>query len=254
MKFQSYEETVPKILKIIKLDKELKKHQVVILKPTISADSAITSTPKELVKAVAEFCMEHKNPVTDIFIAEGVDGADTLERFEELGYNDIAEKLGIGLIDLNDTETEILEPYQTEKFEEVIFPKILMNSFVISLPKLFEDEEIGLNGSLSGMLGAYPSSYYKGFFSKTKTKIKKHPIKYSIHDILMCKMPDLALIDASEFGMLIAGKPLEADKFSAKLFGREWNEYPHLRLISERFSDEPKTDTQDELNELIGIK
>lgn len=254
MKFQSYKETVPKLLKILKLDKELKKHQIVILKPTISAENTLTSTPKEMVRAVAEFCMEHKNPVTDVFIAEGVDGADTSERFAELGYNEVSEQLGIGFIDLNSTETEILEPYETEKFKEIFFPKILLNSFIISLPKLFEDEEIGLNGSLSGMLGAYPSSHYRGFFSKAKSKIRKFPIKYAIHDILTCKMPDLALIDASEFGVLIAGKPLEADKFSAKLLGRNWNEYPYIKLITEKFSDEPKIDNKDEVNELIGLR
>ena len=254
MKFQSFEETVPKILRIIKLDKEIKKHHSIIIKPSISSDNSVTSTPSELVHAVAEFCIEHKNPVTDVFIAEGVDGADTLERFEELGYNEVAEKLGVGLIDLNTSEIENLEPYQTERFEEIAYPKILIDSFIITLPKLFEDDEIGLNGALSSMLGAYPGDHYKGFFSRTKSKLRRFPIHFSIHDILACKMPDLTLTDASEYGVLLAGRPLEVDKQSAKLLGREWHEYPYLKLLEERFSEKSEKSQEDEVNQLIGVE
>ena len=94
-------------------------------------------------------------------------------------------------------------------------------------------------GSLSNMIGAFPSSYYQGFFSRRKNKIRKWPIKYSIHDISKCKIPELTIIDASEFGSILAGQPLEMDKQAAKLLGIDWRTVEHLRLINETMSKMP---------------
>ena len=88
------------------------------------------------------------------------------------------------------------------------------------------------------MLGAFPADYYSGFFSSKKSKIRKHPIKYSIHDILKCKMPDFTIIDASEKGIILAGRPLEMDKQAARLLEKDWKSISHLRLVDETFAEE----------------
>ena len=90
------------------------------------------------------------------------------------------------------------------------------------------------------MLGAFPAKYYSGFFSQKKNKIRKWPIKYSIHDILKCKMPNFSIIDASAHGQILAGISIEIDKQAAKLSGKEWKLIPHLKLISESFSQKPE--------------
>ena len=106
------------------------------------------------------------------------------------------------------------------------------------MPKAVEHEETGISGSLSSMLGAFPSSHYSGFFSSTKNKIRKWPLKFSIHDIVKCKMPELALIDASHHGFILAGQPLETDKHAAKLLGKNWKEVAHLKLIDDLHQEE----------------
>ena len=233
--FKSYEESVHKLLESLKVSEELKKYDKIILKPKVSADSY---TPVDFIEQVLKFCLENKNPVTEVFIAEGSDGEDTMELFETHGYQNLAEKYSIGLIDLNNTETEEILDSNFLKFEEINYPKILLDSCIISLPVLEEDQETNITDSLSNMLGAFPSQYYAGFFSLKKNKIRKWPIKYSIHDILRCKMPNFTVIDASENGLIIAGLPIEVDKQATKLLNMEWKEIPHLKLIDESFSSE----------------
>ena len=239
VKFKSYNETIPKLLNIIKFDGEIKKYDNIILKPSLMRRDS-HNTPVAFVEEVLKFCLMHKNPGAKVFIAEGSDGEDTMDVFESARYHQLAENYSIGLIDLNDSEVEEIQDGEFIKFESINYPKILMNGFVITLPRLALDDEIEMQGSLSTMLGAFPASHYSGFFTKSKKKIITWPLKYSIHDILRCRMPDFTIIDASEYGLILTGKPLEMDKQAAKLLGRDWKTIGHLRLIDESFGKEIK--------------
>ena len=111
--------------------------------------------------------------------------------------------------------------------------KILKESFVVSLPVLSVDEETDITGALENMLGAFPAQHYSGWFGAGKKKLKAWPLKFAIHDILKCKMPEFGIIDASERGAILAGQPLEIDKQAAKLIGLEWKNVRYLRLVDE---------------------
>jgi hypothetical protein len=52
-------------------------------------------------------------------------------------------------------------------------------------------------------------------------------------------MPDFALIDSSERGVIFAGIPKEVDKQAAKLLGLDWREIGYLRLVEENFLEKP---------------
>jgi uncharacterized protein (DUF362 family) len=238
IKFQSYGETIPKLLSILKLDQELKKHDKIVLKPFLNSlnlsDSRNTSV--NFIIPILEFCLKHKNPVTEVFIAEGADGYNTQELFDSLGYTELAEKYGIGLIDLNETETEELDLANFLSFQKIQYPRILLDSFVISAPKISEDPESAILASLSNMLGAYPSRFYSGLFSTKKNKIRKEPMQYQIHDILACKMPDFSILDSSHEGSIMAGIPLEMDKQALKVLHKEESEVPYITLTNEAFS------------------
>src|SRR3989344_3542281 len=94
IKFKSYHETVPKLLEVIKFDKEIQKYDSLILKPSLkNSDSMHTSV--EFTEAVLKFCLSNKNPDAKVFIAEGSDGEDTFQVFEKLGYKTLAEKYSI---------------------------------------------------------------------------------------------------------------------------------------------------------------
>ena len=238
IKFISYEESIPKLLTLLKVPIELKKYDKIILKPYIKNSESYTSPA--FLESVLQFCSKHKNPVAEIFIAEGVDGLETTDLFESIGYQALAEKYSAGLIDLNSAEVEEVFNSEFLKFEKIYYPKILLYNCVISLPVLKEDEETEIVDSLTNMLGAFPAKHYSGFFSQKKNKIRKWPIKYSIHDILKCKMPNFSIIDASAHGQILAGISIEIDKQAAKLSGKEWKLIPHLKLISESFSQKPE--------------
>jgi uncharacterized protein (DUF362 family) len=250
VKMSSYEETIPKVLRLIKFDQELKKHEKIVLKPSLISGEPDLSTNPAFVEQVLKFCVENKNPGTEIFIAEGVDGEDSQEVFNERGFSNLSEKYGVSLVDLNNSETEDLENEKFLRFDSIKYPKILSESFIISLPVLFEHRELGLAASLDNMLGAFPAKHYKGFFSNSKNKIKKHDAKYQIHDIIQCKMPEFAIIDASEQGLLIAGQSFEMDKQAAKALGIDWQTVDHLKLLEETLSGREDGDLK--VDDLIG--
>lgn len=243
IKFKSYAETIPKLLGVIKLDNELKKYDKIVLKPWLKSLTS-TNTSAEFTEEVLKYCLANKGPDSKVFIAEGSDGTDTMEMFDKLGYKNLAEKYSIGLIDLNNTEAEEVTNANFMKFDSVMYPKILLESFVVSLPKLSEEPELEVQTSLANMIGAFPARYYKGLFSRDKSKIRRWPLKFSLNDVLLCKMPDFALIDASEQGSILAGMPLEMDKQATKLLGKEWRSVQHLRLIDERFPEKPSKEAQ----------
>jgi uncharacterized protein (DUF362 family) len=234
IRFISYEETVPKLLDLLKLHNEIKKYDKIVLKPSLS-DIKEDSTSKEFVEAVLRFCIANKNPVTEVFIAEGADGSDTTDLFDKHGYRSLAEKYDVTLADLNEADTETIRNEDFLRFSEIEYPKLLSESFIISLPKLAENSETDISGALSNMLGAFPSDYYSGFFSEGKNKIRKWPIKYSIHDIIKCKSPEFTIMDASNQGYVLAGLPLEIDKQSAKLLGKAWSDVPYIKLMDDHF-------------------
>lgn len=271
IKFQGYSVTIPRILELVKLSNELKKHSKIVIKPYIKPiyeeEQEIKSeNPEdlekleksrqvsiELVEEVLKYCLKNKNPVAEVFIAEGADGEDTTDLFNKLGYNKLAEKYPIGLIDLNTADVEETRSFRFTKFQEIMYPKVLKESFVISLAKLASSDEFGLKGTIPNMLGAFPSSYYEGFFSTTKKKIKKWPLKYSIYDIIQCKMPEFVIMDASEKGSILAGMPLEIDKQAAKLLGQDWKNVPYLRLIEERISQEETLKEKREFEKSLNV-
>ncbi|MBX4212246.1 DUF362 domain-containing protein [Candidatus Pacearchaeota archaeon] len=234
IKFKSYAD-VPKLLDLIKLEKELKKHSKIVIKPSLKDENS-QNTPVEFTEEVLRYCMANKNPAAEVFIAEGSDGNITMDLFDKEGYRKLAEKYSVGLIDLNHSEVEEIHDGEFMKFSNIMYPKILLDSFIISLPKLAEDPEMEMQGSLSNMIGAFPLSYYKGFFSSTKNKLRKWPLKYAVHDILRCKMPSLGIIDASSQGMIIAGQPLEIDKQAAKALGKDWKGVGYIRLVDDSFA------------------
>lgn len=240
VKFRSYQDTIPQLLKLLKFDQEIKKHNRIVLKPHLLTGNPDLSTKVEFIEAVLKFCTENKSPGTEVFIVEGADGPDTDSVFEDFGYRKLSEKYGIGLVDLNKAETETVLNGEFLRFEEISYPKILMNSFLISLPPLNAHEELGISASLDTMIGAYPASKYRGFFSRTKNKIRRWPIKYSVHDILKVKMPDFSIIDASNHGYILAGKPIDMDKQGAKMLGLDWRNLSHLKMIDESFAPKPE--------------
>lgn len=231
VKYTSYAETVPKVLDILKFDQELKKHTSIVLKPVLNTTG--NNTNVAFVEAVLVYCLAKKQPQAQIYIAEGSEGAETEELFDAAGYTKLAERYGVSLVDLN---TALTEPQQNGEFLKhttIQVPVLLKDAFVIALPQAGEHPEWDYSGALATMLGAYPARHYRGWFTKQKSKLREFPLRFSIHDMLKCKMPNTAIIDASDKGLLFIGDPFELDKQVAKLYKGDWKHVSHLRLIEE---------------------
>jgi len=247
VRFSSYKESVPFVLDKLDVGKVLCKQSKIILKPNLTCNKQPpVTTPVSFVKEVLNYCLDYSKG--KILIAEGSGGSNTGDCYRDLGYLDLAKKYSIKLIDLNEEEVVVKKSSSFKKFRYIYFPKVLDDSFLISLPVLKEHGEAKVTISLKNMLGCFPKEEYKGEKYEGSWKAKMHQwlIDYSIHDILVCKFPDLAIVDAStgqiggevwgtpkKFGLILAGDPLGVDKEGAEILGKNWRKIKHISWANE---------------------
>jgi len=251
VKFTSYEESVRSVLDELNIRSVLHRQSKILLKPNLTCNrQPPVTTPASFVREILEYCLGCSK--AKILIAEG-SGSNTGNCYRDLGYLDMARQYGIKLIDLNEEEVVVKRSSLFKKFDYIYFPKVLEDGFLISLPVLKEHGEAKVTISLKNMLGSFPKGRYQGekYEGSWKAKMHQWPVDYSIHDILVCKFPDLAIVDASvgqkggevsgtpeEFGLILAGDPLEVDKKGAEILGRDWRKIKHIRWADELKSKE----------------
>jgi len=247
VRFSSYEESVPSVLDKLDAGKVLRKQSKIILKPNLTCNKQPpVTTPVSFVKEVLNYCLDYSK--AKILIAEGSGDSNTWDCYRDLGYLDLADQYSIKLIDLNGEEVVVKRSSLFKKFRYIYFPKVLEDGFLISLPVLKEHGEAKVTISLKNMLGCFPKGECKGEKYEGNWKVKMHqwPVDYSIHDILLCKFPDLAIVDASvgqrggevwgtptKFGLILAGDPLEVDKKGAEILGKDWRKIKHISWANE---------------------
>jgi uncharacterized protein (DUF362 family) len=241
--FVSYEESVPKLLSYARFPDIIKHEKRIVLKPNLTIAHAFpVTTDPSFVEEIIKYIRKH-NKKAEVIIAEGSGGCETKECFKKLGYEQLSEKYHVPLLDLNEAETVKKHSKKFKKYSFIEYPKALVDGFLISLPVLKGHKEAKMTCALKNMLGCFPARHYGGNW---KVGMHKWPIEYSIHDILVCRMPDYAICDASialleheingypkEMNLLLAGNPLEVDKKGALLLGYDWKRVPHLVLADE---------------------
>jgi uncharacterized protein (DUF362 family) len=251
--YVSYGESVPKLLKKAKFREIIAKEKKIILKPNLTkAKHFPTTTDVHFVEEIIKY-IKKNNKKAKIIIAEGSGGSSTKKCFKKLGYNELAEKYDIELIDLNKAPTVRRRNNKMRKFKTIEFPKVLTEGFLISLPVLKGHSKTKVTISLKNMIGCYPSSHYQTQGHTWKNKLHIKGIDTSIHDILTIRLPDYAICDASiaqleheirgfpnELNTLIAGQPLEVDKKGALLLGYDWKRIKHLMMAEDLLSLEKK--------------
>jgi len=247
IKFISYGESVPSVLDELGAEEILSKQSKIILKPNLTCNRRPpVTTSVDFVKEVLKYCLNCSK--AEIIIAEGSGGSNTRDCYRNLGYLDLAKQYRIKLIDLNEEEVVVTRSSSFKKFDYIHFPRILQDGFLISLPVLKDHIEAKVTISLKNMLGCFPGGRYKGekFEGSWKAKMHQWLIDYSIHDISVCRFPDLAIVDASigqrgseiwgtpeKFGLLLAGDALEVDKKGAEILGKDWRRVKHIKWVDE---------------------
>jgi uncharacterized protein (DUF362 family) len=243
--FCSYEESVPALMGLLGADPILADQKRVVIKPNlVNTSPPPVTTPVQLVAAIADYIKSVSN--AEITIAEGCGAPlyNTHRPFRKLGYSDLARSNGMVLVDLNDAETTELIDRRCRVFPRFMMPRLIMDSFLISVPVLKKHFLAKVTLTMKNMLGCAPPDHYGGFIWK-KSRFHQN-MHRSIFEMNLYRTPDLTILDGSvglschhlggpkcrpHVGKLIGGfDPVAVDACGAELLGVDWRNVEHIRL------------------------
>jgi len=243
--FCSYEESVPALMGLLGAAQTLGEQKRVVIKPNlVNTSPPPITTPVQLVAAIADYVKSVSN--AEIVIAEGCGAPlyNTHRPFRKLGYSDLAKSNGMILVDLNDADTMELFDHRCRVFPRFMMPRLLMDSFLISVPVLKKHFLAKVTLTMKNMLGCAPPDHYGGFIWK-KSRFHKS-LHRSIFEMNLYRTPDLTILDASvglachhlggprcrpHVGKLVGGfDPVAVDAYGAELLEVDWRNVEHIRL------------------------
>ncbi|MCS7131982.1 MAG: DUF362 domain-containing protein, partial [Hadesarchaea archaeon] len=173
-----------------------------------------------------------------VIVAEGSGFGDTSEAFRDLGYEKLAERFGVRLVDLNRDDFEVLELSRAKVLKRFELPLTLKGAYLVSAAVLKRHSITRVTLSVKNMLGAT--------VGRDKGRFHRLGIDESIVDVCLYSRPDLAVIDgrlglsselggeAKEFGVMIFSEdPVAADAIGARILGVEPSSVRHLKLAQE---------------------
>lgn len=244
IEFVSYTESVPAILEQILLDEHLKGQKIILLKPNlVNARPFPVTTPAQLVEGVVKYVRTYSS--ARLIIAEGCGDSvmNTGEVFASLGYNNLAKKMDVELLDLNHAPLIRLENKENEIFPEMFLPEIAFESFIISLPVLKVHSLAAITGTLKNMIGFAPPTHYAVGGSWKKAAFHAR-MQQSVRELNAYLIPDVTLMDASvglsqyhlggpvcdpPINRLLAGyDPFKLDQAGARLLGLDPGRIAHI--------------------------
>jgi uncharacterized protein (DUF362 family) len=217
----------------------------VMLKPNLVNDSPhpVTTSPA-FCEAVILFVREHTD--APVVVAEGCGdaGLNTQEVFERLGYHDLAQRLDVDLLDLNNAPLIRRMNPNCVLFPEMWLPEAAFDHLLISLPVLKAHSLCRFSGSMKNMMGLVPPRHYAGRFGNWKKAAFHHRLDQAIVDLNHYRCPDFTVMDASigladyHLGgahcdppvnrILAAADPRALDREAATLLGLDWTRVGHL--------------------------
>jgi uncharacterized protein (DUF362 family) len=247
--FVSYEETVAQILDEAGAGPYLAEQPRILLKPNLTTDIPFpVTTPPALCEAVIHYIRSH-NPDAEVVIAEGCGQVEkeTEDMFQALGYVEMAERLGVELVDLNYLPLRTVEHPSLEVYSCLYLPEIAFTYAVVSLPVLKAHTLVPMTGTIKNMMGFLPPKHYTGVYGVWKKAVFHGQLHESLRDLSLCLRPQLTLLDASvglaghhlggvpcspPVGKLLAGTdPFAVDREGARLLGIDWREVEYLREV-----------------------
>ena len=88
--------------------------------------------------------------------------------------------------------------HKAKALKKFRMPKVLVNSFLVSIPVLKEHDNGVITASLKNLIGIAPSKHYRLVVSKwQKAKLHLLGLHKCIHDINLYKSPDLSVVDGA---------------------------------------------------------
>lgn len=231
----------------------------VLVKPNlVGTHRPPITTPVGLVASIVEFINE-RTDVGEIVVGDGTGNLeyDTWMCFDELGYRPLAANGRVRLTDLNDEPLVRLVRPELTRWPEFYLPRIVMESFLISVPVLKAHTLADVTLSMKNLIGAAPPAHYQcgGRWKKSSFHDRMHE---AILDLNRYRTPDFTVLDATEGmkeahlwgdtlrpapGLLVATfDPVSADAYGADLLGKDYNNIGHIAgAHGELGSAEPET-------------
>ncbi len=243
--FCSYPESVPKLMDFLGAGPVLASQKRIVIKPNlVNTSPPPVTTPVELVAAVVAYVKAVSR--AEIIVAEGcgIPFFNTDRPYRKLGYLDLAKSSGIVLVDLNHAELMELTDRRCRIFPRFMMPRIVMESFLISVPVLKKHTLAEVTLTMKNMLGCAPPTHYGGIVWK-KSNFHKN-MHQSIFEMNRYRTPDLTILDGSvglakfhlggpvcrpPVGKLVGGfDPVATDACGAGLLGVDWRNVEHITL------------------------
>jgi uncharacterized protein (DUF362 family) len=195
------------------------------------------TTDSRVIEGVVKFLKERK-AANDVIIGEGSGFGDTFQAFKIAGVDDVAERWGVKLADLNKDEFVEVHVPGPLNLKKVKVAKTALDSTIVSVPKLKPHRIATVTLSLKNMMGALAS---KG------TMHMGTSLSENIADLASVLKPSLAVIDGIIAGqghetsgnpvpmnLVIAGTdPVAVDAVGAAVMGIPPEDVKHL-LLAER--------------------
>jgi uncharacterized protein (DUF362 family) len=241
-----WRETVGKLVSASGFVSMVRGDKPVLIKPNlVTADKPPITTPLELCAALCG-ALRAGLPGVRIIVAEGCGSLDydTAHVFKKLGYTRLAEDFGAELLDLNSAECVKISRPECKRFPEMWLPKILFESFVISVPVLKAHSMAGVTLSMKNMMGCAPPKHYNaGGWQKSAFHTG---MQEAVFDLNRYRAPDFSVLDAT-VGMSEAhlwgpicepqpnivafcADPVAIDAFGASLLRKNPSSVGHIKM------------------------
>jgi len=243
--FSSWQESLPRLLDAAGLIKRLAPVKKIIIKPNlVEPQQPPVTTPVELVAALAAH-IHSARPDLEIIIGEGCGSSsnNTWQIFEALGYNQLAALPHVTLMDLNEAPLVHLQNSNCKRWPEMHLPKIVFESYLISVPVLKAHSLAGVTLTMKNMIGLAPPAHFQqgGHWKKASFH---QDIQEAVFDLNRYRTADFTLLDAT-IGMqeahlwgptcdpppniLAAGcDPVALDAYGCRLLGIKWSSIGHI--------------------------
>jgi len=245
--FTSWQESVPRLLDVTGLPDRLAAEKRIIIKPNLVEPlKPPITTPVELIATLVDF-IHASLPHLEIIIGEGCGSSskNTWQIFDTLGYSKLADRTGVTLLDLNEAPLVHMQDSKCGRWPEMYLPRIVFESFLISVPVLKAHSLAGVTLTMKNMMGLVPPAHYKQGGHWKKAAFHQN-IQEAVFDLNRYRTPDFTLLDAT-IGMqeahlwgptcdpppnrLAAGyDPVAMDSYGCSLLGIKWNSVGHLDM------------------------
>jgi len=205
----------------------------VLIKPNyINASHPSTgiTTDARVVEGVVKYLDERG--FGEIVIGEGSGHSETMEAFRVAGLDDVAERWGVSLVDLNRDEFIEVSPDDPLALRRVKVARTALESTIVSVPKLKLHRITGVTLSVKNMMGVMTP---KGSLHRRLSR--------NIADLASIVKPSLSVVDGViageghetsgdpvEMNLVIAGSdPVAVDSVGSMIMGVDVEEVKHLR-------------------------